>query len=256
MKSDYDKVRGKITLKFTQTQFGEVNLAFQSPFNSRRMNYEGNDFIVLDNTIRISTKILFSIEKSENFLSIPYKYYLDKKGENLYLPQGDCSRTLIIDNSNFSENNVVTKYDIIILSDGTQSESDFTDPLKRLMISFNLYIPPIRDIWGLPFMDIGNNIRDVLFPLCYGYYNEKRLFKTNKNCLLYDSEEKMHELSVNLLNNWLMKALIHDDSFPFHSKFFLLFLTFEKELIQPFFDELFLCLLHTMNNHFSVINLD
>ena len=248
LKSDYDKVRDKISLKFAQTQFGELNLGFQNSFNSRRTHYEGKDFIILNNSIKLGANILSSIDKSENFISIPYKYYLDEEGENLYLPQGDCSRTLIIDTSNFSENNVVTKYDMIILPDGTQSESDFTDPLKRLMISFNLFIPPIRDQVGLPFMDIGNNIRDVLFPLCYGYYNEKRFFKTNKNILFCDSEEKMHELSIDLLKNWLMQALSNDSSIPFHSKFFLLFLTFEKELIQPFSDELFLCLLHTMSS--------
>ena len=248
LKSDFDKVRGKVSLKFLQTQFGELNLAFEGPFNSRIMHYEGNDFIILDNIIKLGAKILSSIEKSENFLSIPYKYYLDEEGENLYIPHEDCSRTLIIDNSNFSENNIVTKYDMIILPDGTQSESDFTDPLKRLMISFNLFIPPIRDLSRSSFMEIGNNIRDVLFPLCYGYYNEKRFFKTNKNWLLYDSEEKVHELSIDLLKNWLMQALNYDSSIPFHSKFLLLFLTFEKELIQPFSDELFLCLLHTMSS--------
>ena len=253
LKSDYEKVGGKISLKFTQTQFGELNLAIQNPFNSRILHYEGNDFIILDNIIKLGAKIISYIEKSENFLSIPYKYYLNEDGENLFLPQEDCSRTLIIDNSNFSESNVVTKYDIIILPDGTHNKSEFTDPLKRLMTSFNLFIPPIRDLSRSSFMEIGNNIRDILFPLCYGYFSEKR-FKTNKNRLLYDSEEKMHELSIDLLKNWLMKALSNDSSIPFHSKIFLLFLTFEKELIQPFSDELFLYLLHTMNSQkFSML---
>ena len=246
LKSDYNKVKGNISLKFAHSQYGDFKFECLNSFAFENKCYEGKDYILLDNTIKIGSKILSCIEKSEYSLFIPYKYYLGEDGENLYLPQGDCFRTLIIGNSNFSESNVVMKYDMIILPDGTDKECDFRDPATRLELLFNLYIPSVEDSVHLSFHDIGYKIQDVLFPLCYGYYSAKRFFKANKNFLLYDSMEKMHELTSKLLGNWLMKV-INNYSISFHSKFFLLFVTFEKELVQSFSNELLYLLLQIMD---------
>ena len=191
------------------------------------MNYEGNEFVLLKETIKINKSILVDMKDCEQLL-IPYKYYFSDSEEKVYLKKSYCYRNLIIGQYNFIELNAIQKFDMIVLPEELANEDYYLKHIDtRLRITFNIYVPGEKRLLLLPISNIEDEVQTILFSLCNGYYSKISLWKKRKNFQVYDSTEQIHEVSSNLFNIWL-KDLINT-SLPFNSKFLILFYSFEND---------------------------
>ena len=254
LKKHYLQTNGCISLRFKSSSIGEFKFERIEFKGFRQVNYEGNEFILLEETIKINKSVLAGLKHSEQLL-IPYKYYFSDSEEDLYLNEGDCYRNLIISQYNFIESNNILKFDMIVLPEQLENEYYYLKQIDtRLSITFNIYVPEEKILLHLPISTIKDEVQTILFSLCNGYYSKISLLKKRKNFQVYDSKEQINSIFRYILYIWL-KGLMNASS-PFHSKILLSFFTFEDELIQPHSTELFILLFQGVNNDFilSLIN--
>ena len=254
LKKHYLQSNGCISLRFKSQCIGEFKFEQIEFKGFTQVNYEGNELVLLEETIKINKSVLAGLKHCEQLL-IPYKYYFSDSEEELYLKKGDCYRNLILDWFNFTDLKNIRKFDMIVLAgELVNEESYFKQIDTRLSITFNMYVPGEKRLLHLPISNIEDEVQTILFSLCNGYYSKISLWKKRKNFQVYDSTEQIHEISSYLVFIWLKNLM--NTSLPFHSKFLLFFLTFEDELIQPHSTELFILLFQGVNNDFilSLIN--
>ena len=255
LKKHYLQSNGCISLRFKSSSIGEFKFERIEFKGFRQVNYEGNEFILLEETIKINKSILADMKDSEQLL-ISYKYYFSDSEEELYLKKGDCYRNLIIGQYNFIELNTIQKFDMVVLPELENEYYCLKQIDTRLSIIFNIYVPGEKRLLLLPISTIKDEVQTILFSLCNGYYTKisRKLWKKRKNFQVYDSTEQINSVLRYIFYIWL-KGLMNA-SLPFHSKILLSFFTFEKELIQPHSTEFFILLFQGVNNDFilSLIN--
>ena len=251
LKKHYLQSNGCISLRFKSSSIGKFKFERIEFKGFRQVNYEGNEFVLLEETIKINKSILAGLKHSEQLL-IPYKYYFSDSEENLYLNKGDCYRNLIINQHNFTELNTIQKFDMIVLPNVLANEEYYLKQIdNRLSVHFNIYS---NDLLNLPVHSLKIEVQTILLSLCYGYYSKIPTMRKRKNFQVYDSTKQIYEESSRILYIWL-KGLMKT-SLPFHSKILLSLFSFEDELIQLHSTELFILLFQGVNNDFilSLIN--
>ena len=255
LKKHYLQSNGCISLRFKSSSIGKFKFERIEFKDFRQVNYEGNEFVLLDETIKINKSVLTDLKHCEQLL-IPYKYYFSDSEEKLYLNEDDCYRNLIIGQYNFIELNTIQKFDMIVLPEEVENEYYYLKQIDtRLSISFNIYAPGEKILLHLPISNTKDEVQTILFSLCNGYYSKISLLKKRKNFQVYDSKEQINSVLSYILYIWL-KGLMNASSLPFHSKILLSFFTFENELIQPHSTELFILLFQGVNSDLilSLIN--
>ena len=252
LKKHYLQSNRCISLRFKSSSIGEFKFERIEFKGFRLMNYEGIEFVLLEETVKINKSVLTGLKHSEQLL-IPYKYYFFDSEEKLYLNEGDCYRNLVIDWFAFTEWNTIQKFDMIVLPNVLASEEYYLKQIdNRLSVHFNIYS---NDLLNLPVRSLKNAIQTILFSLYSDYYSKISTVKKRKNFQVYDSKKQIYEESSKILYIWL-KVLMMNTFLPFHTKILLSFFSFEEELLQPHSSELFILLFQGVNNGFilSLIN--
>ena len=117
----------------------ELNVNFSDLRVFKERNYRGDTYVLLENSISIPIAILDHCG-SKQTLIIPYRYMLDGQEERFHSDKGITCRSLLLNRSNFSFPNIITKYDMIILP--ANLPADQQRDFKTLWrITFHLYIP-------------------------------------------------------------------------------------------------------------------
>ena len=194
------KAVSSISHKFNYHFPRELNVSFSDLRVFKERDYRGDTYVLLENSISIPIAILDHCG-SKQTLIIPYRYMLDGQEERFHSDKGITCRSLLLNRSNFSFPNIITKYDMIILP--ANLPADQQRDFKTLWrITFHLYIPLTEILRGnklaISFCEIQSQVTNILFSLCYAYM----ICKTSKLILLtkttyiqlFDSEKGSHFL--------------------------------------------------------------
>ena len=249
-----------ISLRFKHSLPGDLSkdLDFSSFIIVK--NYQGDTYALLRNSISIPITIL-DPGGVKNTLIIPYNYILDDQEERIYSDKGVTSRTLLLNSSNFSVPNLISQYDMVILP--ANLPADQQRDFKTLWrITFHLYNPVTEILHDnkltKSFSEIQSRVGNILFSLCYAYMickTSKLILLTKKSYIhLFDSEEEVNTFMRDLLLEWIDSIV--DSDFPFHFKFYLSFLTVDRDMMLPCSSKIYFKLFKDINTDFilSIIN--
>ena len=245
-----------ISLRFDYSPLVELNLEVLEFKNYKVKKYKGITYALLYNSVCIPSKILDICGSHKSFI-IPYRYYLDGRKEKFCSEKGVSYRSIVLSNSSFFVPNVINKYDTIILPPSLtlEEKNDYKDFKILWKILFNLYSPELdlsKEGRLLPFSTIKNELVTVLHSLCYSHV----ICKTRKYILskkqyicshLYNTEEEVNEIMRELLLDWIIASV---ENLPFRLKFYLSFLSLDKDLMQPYAGEIYRILFDDINSQF------
>ena len=123
-------------------------------------------------------------------------------------------------------------------------------------ITFHLY-NPVTEIFHdnklvLPFSEIQSQVTNVLLSLCYAYMICKTskliLFTKKSHINLYDSEEEVITFMRGMLLEWIDSIV--DSDFPFLLKFYLSFLTVDRDIMLTCSSQIYFKLFKDINTDF------
>ena len=242
----------RISLRFRQSLPGDLSRDLD--FNKFIVKtYQGSTYALLENSINIPISILDPGGR-KNTLVVPYKYLLDGQEEMFYSDKGIVCRTLLLNCYNFSLPNIITQYDMIILPANlpTDQQRDFKTLWR---VTFHLYSPVTEILRDnkliISFSEIRSQVTHILISLCYAYMSCKtsKLLVTKTTYVhLFDSEENVNSFMRDLLLEWIDSIV--DSDFPFHLKFYLSFLTVDKDVMLPCSSQIYFKLFKDIDANF------
>ena len=248
------KAASSISLRFKHQFPKELNINIINLKEFKRRDYRGDTYILLENSISIPIAILDSSGRKSTLI-MPYKYFLNDQEESFYLQKGVTHRTLLLNRFKFQLPNVINQYDMIITPENlpAHQQRDFKTLWR---VTFHLY-SPVTEIFHdnkliLKFSEIKSQVADILFSLCYAYMickSTKYILLTKvKYINLYDSEEEVHSFMRDLLLEWIDSIV--DSNFPFLLKFYLSFLTVDRDMMLPCSGQIYFKLFKDINTNF------
>ena len=248
------KAASSISLRFKHQFPKELNINIINLKEFKRRDYRGDTYILLENSISIPIAILDSSGRKSTLI-MPYKYFLNDQEESFYLQKGVTHRTLLLNRFKFQLPNVINQYDIII-TPGNLPAHQQRDFKTLWRVTFHLY-SPVTEIFHdnkliLKFSEIKSQVADILFSLCYAYMickSTKYILLTKVTYIyLFDSEEEVHSFMRDLLLEWIDSIV--DSNFPFHLKFYLSFLTVDRDMMLPCSGQIYFKLFKDINTDF------
>ena len=232
----------------------ELNVKFGDLKVFKERDYRGDTYVLLENFINIPIAILDHCGSKQTVI-IPYRYFLDDQEENFYLQKGVTHRALLLNRFKFQFPNIIRQYDMIILP--ANLPADQQKDFKTLWrITFHLY-NPVTEIFHdnklvLPFSEIQSQVTNVLLSLCYAYMICKTskliLFTKKSHINLYDSEEEVITFMRGMLLEWIDSIV--DSDFPFLLKFYLSFLTVDRDIMLTCSSQIYFKLFKDINTDF------
>ena len=251
------KAASSISLRFKYQFPKELSMNIIRNLNS---DYKGETYVLLENSINIPITTLDNCDRNSTLI-IPYKYFLNDQEENFYLQKGVTHRTLLLNRFKFQLPNVIDQYDMIITPENlpTDQQRDFKELWR---VTFHLYSPVTEILHDnklkSSFNEIQTQVGIILFSLCYAYMICKSskliLFTKISYIHLFDSEEEVNTFMRDLLLEWIDSIV--DSDFLFHLKFYLSFLTVDRDMILPCSSQIYFKLFKDINTDFilSIIN--
>ena len=241
-----------ISLRFTHS-FQKDFIKFKE---FTQNDHNGDTYILVENSIKIHIAILDSGGR-DNTLIIPYKYFLNGQEENLYLEKGVTHRSLVLNSLNFFKPGKINKYDMIVSPANlpTDQQRDFKELWR---VTFHLYSPVTEILHDnkltSSFNEIQTQVGIILFSLCYAYMickSSKLLLFTKISYInLFDSEEEVITFMRDMLLEWIDSIV--DSDFPFHLKFYLSFLTVDRDMMLPCSRQIYFKLFKEINSDFTL----
>ena len=247
-KADYSG----ISLRFTHS-FQKDFIKFKE---FTQNDHNGDTYILVENSIKIPIAILDSGGR-DNTLIIPYKYFLNGQEENLYLEKGVTHRSIVLNSLNFLKPGKINKYDMIVSP--ANLPADQQRDFKTLWrVTFHLFSPVTEILHDnkliRSFSEIQSRVGNILFSLCYAYMvckSSKLILFTKKSYIhLFDSEEDVITFIRDLLLEWIDSIV--DSDFPFHLKFYLSFLTLDRDMMLPCSSQIYFKLFKEINSDFTL----
>ena len=247
-----------ISLRFKYQFPKELNMNFINSKGFKLGDYKGETYVLVENSINIPIAILDNCGRKSTII-IPYKYFLNDQEEKIQ--KGVTHRTLLLNRFKFQLPNVINQYDMIITPENLPADQQ-RDFKELWRVTFHLY-SPVTEIFcdnklKSSFSEIQTQVGIILFSLCYAYMickSSKLLLFTKKSYInLYDSEEEVITFMRDMLLEWIDSIV--DSDFPFHLKFYLSFLTVDRDMMLPCSSQIYFKLFKDINTDFilSIIN--
>ena len=201
----------------------------------KQRDYKGETYVLLENSINIPIAILDNCDRKSTII-IPYKYSLNDQEENIQ--KGVTHRTLLLNRFKFQFPNVIDQYDMVITPENLPADQQ-RDFKELWRVTFHLYSPVTEILHDnklkSSFSEIQSQVGIILFSLCYAYMickSSKLLLFTKISYInLFDSEEEVNTFMRDMLLEWIDSIV--DSDFLFHLKFYLSFLTVDRDMMLP-----------------------
>ena len=247
-----------VSLRFKYQFPKELNMNFINSKEFKQSDYKGETYVLLENSINIPIAILDNCGRKSTII-IPYKYFLNDQEEKIQ--KGVTHRTLLLNRFKFQLPNVINQYDMIITPENLPADQQ-RDFKELWRVTFHLYSPVTEILHDnkltSSFNEIQSQVGIILFSLCYAYMickSSKLLLFTKISYInLYDSEEEVITFMRDMLLEWIDSIV--DSDFPFHLKFYLSFLTVDRDMMLPCSSQIYFKLFKDINTDFilSIIN--